>query len=270
MCGGDKGLTRSSLSIYFYFYSMVFQAPEDIPAAYAANLNGDLATAYRLLHDFANLEAGDIIIQNDALSSVGMAVIQMANQMGIKTVNIVSNDMADIDTKLRLLTNLGGTVNITDAYFGSYEYNSLVEGTEAKLILVGGDTEALADMARASGAGSTIVSYAGAKPSAEVAAFVTEEMKVKTTTFSIADWHKGCSVMDRAQMNANVATMVRTGHLTLFYEEHDLDDFEHALDQARHSDSMRKVVLRMDFPDRLAEHDAKDEKDYEVFETDVI
>ena len=27
---------------------------------------------------------------------------------------------------------------------------------------------------------------------------VTEEMKVKTT-FSIADWHKGCSVMDRAR-----------------------------------------------------------------------
>ena len=37
----NKGLTRSSLSIYTYFYSMVFQAPEDIPAAYAANLSSD-------------------------------------------------------------------------------------------------------------------------------------------------------------------------------------------------------------------------------------
>lgn len=248
----------------------VKQAPEDIPAAYAANLSGDLATAYRLLHDFAELEAGDIIIQNDAFSSVGMAVIQMASQMGVKTVNIVSNDIADIDTKLRLLTNLGGTVNVTDAYFGSHEYKSLVEGTEAKLLLVGDDVGVLADMARASGKDSTIVSYAGKSPSAEVAAFLKDEMKVNVTSFSIADWHKGCTVMDRAQMNANLATMVRTGHLTMFYEEHDLDDFDYALDQARESHSLRKVVLRMDFPDRLEEHDARDGKEYEVFETDVV
>jgi hypothetical protein len=64
--------------------------------------------------------------------------------------------------------------------------------------------------------------------------------------------------------------MVRTGHLTMFYEEHDLDDFDYALDQARESHSLRKVVLRMDFPDRLEEHDARDGKEYEVFETDVV
>ena len=194
----------------------------------------------------------------------------MANQMGVKTVNVISDDMADIDTKLRLLTNLGGTVNIPESYFGSFEYNSLLEGTDAKLLLVGEDTNALADMARVSGKGSTIVSYAGKSPSAEIASFVKDEMKVKMTNFSISDWHKGCSVSDRAQMNANLATMVRTGHLTMFYEEHDLDDFDYALDKAREADSLRKIVLRMDFPDRMAEHDAKDEKEYEVFETDVV
>ena len=52
-------------------------------------MSGDLATAYRLLHDFAKLEAGDFIVQSDAYSAVGMAVIQMAKQMGVKTVNVV-------------------------------------------------------------------------------------------------------------------------------------------------------------------------------------
>ena len=78
--------------------ALIHRRPRTFPAAYAANLSGDLATAYRLLHDFAKLEAGDIIVQNNAFSSVGMAVIQMANQMGVKTVNVISDDMADIDT----------------------------------------------------------------------------------------------------------------------------------------------------------------------------
>ena len=75
---------------------------------------------------------------------------------------------------------------------------------------------------------------------------------------------------DRAQMNANIATMIRTNHLTLFFAEHDFDDFGFALEQAQVPMALRKVVLRMDAPDRMAEHDALTAKDYEVFETDVV
>jgi hypothetical protein len=35
-------------------------------------------------------------------------------------------------------------------------------------------------------------------------------------------------------------------------------------------DCRRKIVLNMDYPDRMAEHDAKTAKDYEQFEADPI
>ena len=37
----------------------------------------------------------------------------------------------------------------------------------------------------------------------------------------------------RAQMNADIADAYRTDKLTLFYQEHDFDDFDHALKTAQ-------------------------------------
>ena len=34
--------------------------------------------------------------------------------------------------------------------------------------------------------------------------------------------------------------------------------------------SRRKIVLNMDYPDRMAEHDTKTAKDYEQFEADPL
>ena len=64
----------------------------DIPKAYAATLSINPATAYRLLHDFGNLKPGDYIIQNAANSMVGKAVIQIARELGINTINIIRAD----------------------------------------------------------------------------------------------------------------------------------------------------------------------------------
>ena len=47
--------------------------------------------AYRLLADFAELKPGDFVLQNDASSPVGMAVIQLCKKRGIKTINIVKD-----------------------------------------------------------------------------------------------------------------------------------------------------------------------------------
>jgi NADPH:quinone reductase-like Zn-dependent oxidoreductase len=41
---------------------------------------------------FKTLKPGDVIIQNGANSMVGMAIVQMAIQMGVKTINIVRSD----------------------------------------------------------------------------------------------------------------------------------------------------------------------------------
>ena len=57
-----------------------------------------------MLRDFEKLKPGDVIIQNGANSMVGLSVIQMAREMGVKTINIVRSDRFDII--LLLLTYL--------------------------------------------------------------------------------------------------------------------------------------------------------------------
>lgn len=61
----------------------------DIPVAYAATLAINPATALCMLNEFEKLEKGDVIIQNGANSMVGLAVVQLARERGIRTINVV-------------------------------------------------------------------------------------------------------------------------------------------------------------------------------------
>lgn len=70
----------------------ILKIRSDIPVAYAATISVNPCTAYRMLRDFVNLQPGDVIIQNGANSMVGMAVIQMAKKMGVRTINVVRSD----------------------------------------------------------------------------------------------------------------------------------------------------------------------------------
>ena len=72
--------------------SQFIAVPNDIPAAYAASLVVNPCTAYRLLEDFAQLKEGDVIIQNGANSMVGLAIVQIARERGIRTINVVRSD----------------------------------------------------------------------------------------------------------------------------------------------------------------------------------
>ena len=75
--------------------------PDDIPLAAAATLTVNPSTAYRILRDFIDLKPGDVIIQNGANSAVGMAIIQMAREMGVHTVNVIRSDRPDGDKTLK-------------------------------------------------------------------------------------------------------------------------------------------------------------------------
>lgn len=56
-------------------------------------------------------------------------------------------------------------------------------------------------------------------------------------------------------MLEDLAGWVRQDQLSLFLEMHDFDDFSFALDKSQTPFRRRKVVLNMDFPDRMAQHD---------------
>ena len=63
--------------------------PAGIEPVQAAMLKINPMTAWRLLHDYVDLKPGDWVIQNAANSAAGRAVIQIARELGYKTVNVV-------------------------------------------------------------------------------------------------------------------------------------------------------------------------------------
>lgn len=68
--------------------SSVIKLP-DIDPLQAAMLKVNPATAWFMLHNYAPLNEGDMLIQNAANSGVGMSLVRLAAKRGIKTINIV-------------------------------------------------------------------------------------------------------------------------------------------------------------------------------------
>jgi mitochondrial enoyl-[acyl-carrier protein] reductase / trans-2-enoyl-CoA reductase len=63
--------------------------PPEIDPVHAAMLKINPMTAWRLLHDYVEINRGEWVIQNAANSAAGRAVIQISRELGYKTVNIV-------------------------------------------------------------------------------------------------------------------------------------------------------------------------------------
>lgn len=63
--------------------------PEGIGPRHACVLRVNPPTAWRMLHDFVSLQAGDWVAQNAATSAVGRAAIEIAKAQGWKTLNFV-------------------------------------------------------------------------------------------------------------------------------------------------------------------------------------
>lgn len=69
----------------------LFKVPAGIDPVQAAMLKVNPATAWRLLHGFENLNQGDWVVQNLGNSAVGRCVIQLARDLGIRTISFVRN-----------------------------------------------------------------------------------------------------------------------------------------------------------------------------------
>ena len=66
--------------------------PQELNPVDAAMLKINPMTALRLLHDYVDLKSGDWLIQNAANSAAGRAVIQIARDLGYKTVDVVRRE----------------------------------------------------------------------------------------------------------------------------------------------------------------------------------
>jgi mitochondrial enoyl-[acyl-carrier protein] reductase / trans-2-enoyl-CoA reductase len=128
--------------------------PDGIEPVQAAMLKINPLTAWRLLHDYVDLQKGDWLIQNAANSAAGRGVIQIAHELGYKTANVVRR--AELIDELRAE---GGDVVLIDGENLREEVKNATGGAPIRLGLnsVGGDSALR--LANCLTSGGTLVSY---------------------------------------------------------------------------------------------------------------
>jgi mitochondrial enoyl-[acyl-carrier protein] reductase / trans-2-enoyl-CoA reductase len=128
--------------------------PAGIKPVHAAMLKINPMTAWRLLHDYVDLERGDWLIQNAANSAAGRAVIQIARELGYKTVNIVRR--SELIGELR---TEGGDVVLVDSENLRHEVEDAIGGPPIRLGLNAVGGESALRLANCLAPGSTLVTY---------------------------------------------------------------------------------------------------------------
>jgi trans-2-enoyl-CoA reductase len=128
--------------------------PAGIEPVHAAMLKINPMTAWRLLHDYVDLARGDWLIQNAANSAAGRAIIQIAHDLGYKTVNVVRR--SELIGELRAE---GGDVVLVDSENLRHEVDDAIGGLPIRLGLNAVGGESALRLANCLAPGSTLVTY---------------------------------------------------------------------------------------------------------------
>lgn len=115
----------------------LFKLPPEIDPLQAAMLKVNPATAWQLLHGYADLQRGDWVVQNLGNSAVGRCVIQIARDMGVKTISFVRKP-----EQVAALKALGADEVLVDDDAGQAAALEVMGGANAALAFnaVGGDS----------------------------------------------------------------------------------------------------------------------------------
>lgn len=187
--------------------------------------------------------AGDTIVQNNAGSAVGQAVVQVAAQHGLRTLNIVQSNGAfeDVSTHLKAF---GGSVVISDAHAARYEFVTkvLADLPKAKLGLNGAGGAAASAVARALAPGSTMVTYdSNGKPvSAPLSWFTQQALTLQG--FNLAAKLASMPKAELDKVVEDALAQVAAGKFKVLVAREPAKDFELALKRAL-STPERQIVL---------------------------
>jgi mitochondrial enoyl-[acyl-carrier protein] reductase / trans-2-enoyl-CoA reductase len=128
--------------------------PAGIEPVHAAMLKINPMTAWRLLHDYVDLARGERLIQNAANSAAGRAVIQIARELGYKTVNVVRR--GELTDELHAE---GGDVVLVDGENLRHQVKDATSGAPIRLGLNAVGGESALRLANCLAPGSTLVTF---------------------------------------------------------------------------------------------------------------
>jgi trans-2-enoyl-CoA reductase len=217
--------------------------PDGIEPAQAAMLKINPLTAWRLLHDYVELQKGDWLIQNAANSAAGRDVIQIAHELGYRTVNVVRRP--ELSDELRAE---GGDVVLVDGDNLREEVKSATSGASIRLGLnsVGGDSALR--LVNCLAPGSTLVSFG---------AMSLQPLKIPTGLLIFKDlrfrgiwinkWYDNATPSERMDTFQNLFDMARRGLLkTKIDKAYPLSEVKPAVTHAAQGMRSGKIIFEFE------------------------
>jgi trans-2-enoyl-CoA reductase len=216
-------------------------APAEIEPVQAAMLKVNPITAWRMLHDFVSLGDGDWFIQNAANSGAGRAAIQIAHELGLRSVNVVRR--AELVDELRAE---GGDVVLVDGENLRDEVKAATGGAPIRLAMNAVGGESALRLANALAPEGTMVTY-GAM-SLQALKIPNGLLIFKNLTFRgmwVNKWYDQATPQLRAETFAPLFDMAKRGLLRSPVEKtYSLDELLIAVEHASRDKRAGKVVLQ--------------------------
>jgi trans-2-enoyl-CoA reductase len=221
--------------------SDLVEVPSEIEPAQAAMLKINPLTAWRLLHDYVDLARGEWLIQNAANSAAGRAVIQIAHELGLKTVNVVRR--AELIDELRAA---GGDVVLVDGEALRSEVKSATSGAPIRLGLNSVGGESALRLANCLAFGGTLVSFG---------AMSLQPLKIPTGLLIFKDlrfrgiwinhWYDNATMAERMAAFNPLFEMAKRGLLkTKVEKSYSIDEAREAVAHAMRDKRTGKIVFQ--------------------------
>jgi mitochondrial enoyl-[acyl-carrier protein] reductase / trans-2-enoyl-CoA reductase len=217
--------------------------PDGIEPVQAAMLKINPLTAWRLLQDYVDLRQGDWLTQNAANSAAGRDVIQIAHELGYKTVNVVRR--AELIDELRAE---GGDVVLLDGDNLREQVKNATGGAPIRLGLnsVGGDSALR--LANCLAPGGTLVSFG---------AMGLQPLKIPTGLLIFKDlrfrgiwinkWYDNATLDERMETFQPLFEMAKRGLLkTKVEKSYPLSEVKAAVAHAAQGKRSGKIILAFD------------------------
>jgi trans-2-enoyl-CoA reductase len=251
---GVKGLTNGALVILPHNVGTWRDAvavkaeelvvvPEEIGPVQAAMLKINPLTAWRLLHDYVDLQKDDWVIQNAANSAAGRDVIHIAHELGYRTLNVVR--------RAELIDELcaeGGDVVFLDGENLREKVKKAIGGASIRLGLnsVGGDSALR--LANCLAPGGTLVSFG---------AMSLQPLKIPTGLLIFKDlrfrgiwinkWYDNATPAERIETFRPIFEMARRGLLQTKVEKaYPPSEIKAAVTHAAQGKRSGKIILEFD------------------------